>query len=382
IYHDKKTTFHDSVVVLSYYKQLRPRTRVYTDSNGISELLLCIYGKPEIGSPVPLLIWIPKSYPLEHPIVYIDLESLKDAKVSPGEHVDPNGLITLPIFGKWNADTCNLLHVVQECIKICRYDHVIDPVAPGDSNTYLTLPPKLPPNPVEEIPKPPLPKKTGFLHSTSNDNILPSNIPSKATPEPRLAEVPPVLPKKPQPAHSLDLLDSVATENADNTHKAVLGDLQHALNQMSEADLAYINENLQNRKLSIASAQRQFESMYRYETDSLKNIRESIELTKASLQGEISLIKRHFDKIELYEKENGEEIDPSSLVTAQNPALNQLYESVARDYALSDTMHVLARLLNRDAVNLDVFVKKTRQLGREQFFTRMHIQNIIERLRQ
>ena len=83
----------------------------------------------------------------------------------------------------------------------------------------------------------------------------------------------------------------------------------------------------------------------------------------------------------MYERESGEEIDPSSLVVTQNLALDQLYEVVAKDYALSDTMHVLARLLNRDAVNLDVFVKKTRQLGREQFFTRMHIQKIAENLR-
>lgn len=314
-------------------------------------------------------------------MVYIDLESLKDSKVSPGKHVDPNGLISLPIFERWNAETCNLLHVVQECVKICRYDHVVDPVTPDDQNAYLALPPKLPPNPVEEIPKPPLPKKTSFRSPTSKDHTVPSSIPLKVPLEPGLAEVPPALPEKPLAVPSLDLLDSVAAEDADNMHKAVLGDLQHALNQMSEEDITYINENLQNRKLAIASAQRQFESMYRYEFESLKNIRESIELTKASLQGEITLIEKHFDKIELYERESGEEIDPSSLVVTQNLALDQLYEVVAKDYALSDTMHVLARLLNRDAVNLDVFVKKTRQLGREQFFTRMHIQKIAENLR-
>lgn len=369
------------MVILNYYRQLRPRTRVYTDSNGISELLLCIYGKPEIESPVSLLIWIPRSYPLEHPIVYVDLESLKDSKISPGKHVDPNGMMTLPIFEKWDADTCNLLHVVQECVKICRYDHVVDPITFDDQGTYLTLPLKLPSNPDEEIPKPPLPKKTSLQNSPSNFFGVPSNIPVKAPIEVLPAEAPPVLPKKPLVVPSLDLLDSVANENADHTHKAVLGDLQHALNEMSEEDITYINEHLQKRKLAIASAYQQFESMYKYEADALKNIQESIELTKASLQGEITLIQKHFNKIELYEKENGEEIDPSSLVTTQNDALDQLYELVARDYALSDTMHVLARLLNRDTVNLDVFVKKTRQLGRDQFFTRMHIQKIAESLK-
>lgn len=301
---------------------------------------------------------------------------LKDVKVSPGKHVDPNGLITLPIFKQWNSDTCNLLHVVQECIKICRYDHVVDPVTSNNQDTYLGLPPKLPHSSIEEIHKPPLPKKTSFQHLPSVDHIVPPNFPPKSELEHERTIGPPALPKKPPVTPSMDLLDFSATENTDTTHRAVLGDLKYALNQMSESDMSYINENLQNRKLSIASAQRQFESMYNYEAESLKNIKKSIELTKVSLQGEIDLIRKHFEKIESYERDNGEDIDPSSLVTTENPATNQLYELVARDYALSDTMHALARLLNRDAVNLDVFVKKTRQLGREQFFTRMHIQKV------
>ncbi|AQZ15402.1 STP22 (YCL008C) [Zygosaccharomyces parabailii] len=379
IYHDKRTTFHDSVEVLNHFKNLRPRTRVYTDSSGISELLLCIYGKPLASSSVPLLIWVPKSYPLEHPLVYIDLEALQDTKVSPGKHVDPNGSISIPLFDKWDSKTCNLLQAVDECIKICRYDHVVDPITPVEMPP-LTLPPKLPPHEAAVAPKPPLPKKPdlpspSFMPTPGRHSVRPS-IPAKSTLI-KHTGVPP-LPKKPPTAPVFDLLDSTITSDAATTHKAIMTDLQRALNQMSEADTIYVRDNLRSRKLSIESALGQFDGMYESESKALKNVIESIVLTKKSLQQEIETVERQFEKIDFYEKENGEVLDSSMLASADSVATNQLYNLVAKDYALSDTMHMLARLLACDTITLDIFIKKTRHLGREQFFTRIHIQKVVE----
>lgn len=362
---------------------MRPRTRVYTDSNGISELLLCIYGKPEVSSPVPLLIWIPKTYPLEHPLVYIDLESLRDAKVSPGKHVDPSGLISLSLFERWNPQTCNLLQVVEECIKICRYDHVLNLIKQNEG-TSLALPPKVPPIGAPGDIKPPLPEKPVIPHLPSSvrsdEGTIANKLQQLDINETKHVAGPPLLPKKPPPPPVFDLLDSTIVSNADSTHTAILNDLQHALNQMSKMDATYIQNNLQSRRLSIESARQQFDSMYENEVKALKDVKESIELTKKSLQAEISALEKQFEAIQAYEKES-KELDPFALASGDCAATNQLYKLVAKDYALSDTMHMLARLLTRDTIALDIFVKKTRQLGRDQFFTRMHIQKVIESLK-
>nr|2F66_A Chain A, Suppressor protein STP22 of temperature-sensitive alpha-factor receptor and arginine permease [Saccharomyces cerevisiae]2F66_D Chain D, Suppressor protein STP22 of temperature-sensitive alpha-factor receptor and arginine permease [Saccharomyces cerevisiae]2F6M_A Chain A, Suppressor protein STP22 of temperature-sensitive alpha-factor receptor and arginine permease [Saccharomyces cerevisiae]2F6M_C Chain C, Suppressor protein STP22 of temperature-sensitive alpha-factor receptor and argi len=60
--------------------------------------------------------------------------------------------------------------------------------------------------------------------------------------------------------------------------------------------------------------------------------------------------------------------------------LNQLYNLVAQDYALTDTIEALSRMLHRGTIPLDTFVKQGRELARQQFLVRWHIQRITSPL--
>ena len=54
----------------------------------------------------------------------------------------------------------------------------------------------------------------------------------------------------------------------------------------------------------------------------------------------------------------------------------QLYETVAEERALGDTMFVLGRALDRGRLGLDVFLKQSRGLAREQFLKKALIKKI------
>ncbi|CAI7055299.1 ASB_collapsed_G0005730.mRNA.1.CDS.1 [Saccharomyces cerevisiae] len=81
IYNDGRTTFHDSLALLDNFHSLRPRTRVFTHSDGTPQLLLSIYGTVGTGgngsSPnsIPVIMWVPSMYPVKPPFISIDLEN-------------------------------------------------------------------------------------------------------------------------------------------------------------------------------------------------------------------------------------------------------------------------------------------------------------------
>lgn len=376
---------------MSQFKQLRPRTRVYTDSNGISELLLCIYGKLEFTLPVPLLIWIPRTYPLEHPLVYIDLASLQNARPSVGVYVNPNGAVSLPIFAKWRPEVNNILQVVQEVVEICHHTCLVEPLNYQMEEKVVPHPPIHParistPSLPERPPIPPKPSTPIQSKSYVTDDrpfFVPPKLPARendtsSVPEPSSA--PPSLPKRPPTVSAIDLLDSEVVNQEEPMHKKALTELQMALNQMDAMEDQYVKESFQDRTVTVQSAIKQFERMYNFEKERLQSASKSIDDTRASLEREMALIARQSEQVEEYERNRGANPDPSSLAATETVVLSQLYQLVAKDYALSDTIHALARLLNRDTIKLDIFVKKTRELAREQFLTRMHIQKVVSTL--
>lgn len=62
--------------------------------------------------------------------------------------------------------------------------------------------------------------------------------------------------------------------------------------------------------------------------------------------------------------------EPDSLVLATSIVGNQLVELVAEDNAIEDTLYQLGRALNAERIGLDMFLKQTRMLAREQFMKR------------
>lgn len=72
--------------------------------------------------------------------------------------------------------------------------------------------------------------------------------------------------------------------------------------------------------------------------------------------------------------------DVDSMVVAGSVVETQLYDLVAEDMAIEDTIYVLGKALDRERIGLDVFLKHARTLAREQFLKKALIRKISEEL--
>ncbi|CCK73401.1 ubiquitin-binding ESCRT-I subunit protein STP22 NDAI_0G04160 [Naumovozyma dairenensis CBS 421] len=178
----------------------------------------------------------------------------------------------------------------------------------------------------------------------------------------------------------VDLLDAGFKLQQDPNHKNAIKEVQGLLNQLTTNDKIYINNNILNRKASIDSAIKQFENLYQYETKNTINLHNSIQEMIKNLKSETESVDKQFAKLNVFQNTSEpsleEEYDPLWMTTTETIGLNQLYTLVAKDKALSDTINMLYQMLNRGIIQLDIFVKKSRELGRQQFLTRLHIEKI------
>ncbi|CCC69470.1 hypothetical protein NCAS_0C04800 [Naumovozyma castellii] len=212
----------------------------------------------------------------------------------------------------------------------------------------------------------PLPPKIPLNNSSISIPISPPKIPKRPT-EPKLET-------------SFDLLDLTTSgeTHEDSTHKKTMIDLQETINALSQADKTYIDSELQGRVGTIESAFQQFEDLYAYETKYISSVKQSIEENKDKLRRETEVVKNEIQNVRNFGNKHLEKgtTDPLWMVSTESAGLNQLYDLVAKDDALSDTINALYQMLNRGVIALDLFVRKSRELAREQFLTRLHIEKI------
>lgn len=384
IYHDPRRTFHDSVAALSEFKQLRPRTRVFTNSNGASELLLCMYGKLELGSPLPVLIWLPLSYPIEHPLLFIDLEAATDSRPSVGPFVTADGEIRLPMLDHWHPEISNLSRLIEELTTINFRNGLLLPVIGiGPSHPPSSVPGS---RPVPDLPSrptlPPIPPRpTTFADDRASPNP-PRKINNSQARSNTFDLSPPRIPERPPVEISADLLDTEIGVIENNRHADALEHLRQSIQEIRSSSSSDAHEKLETRKAAIRHAIKQFEMTLDYERATLQRSSEALQQIRASLGREVDAIQRQTEQIEEYERTHGDNPDPSAIISTENAVVGQLYRLVARDYALSEAINTLSRLFSNDVVKLDTFVKKTRGLAREQFLTRLHMQRAIAKLEQ
>ncbi|QLL32118.1 hypothetical protein HG536_0C02870 [Torulaspora globosa] len=377
IYQDPRRTFHDAVALLSRFKQLRPRTRVFTNTNGTSELLLCIYGKLEVGPALPILVWLPMSYPVEHPLLFIDLESAAGSRPCTGRYVAADGEIRLPMLDHWRPELSNLPQLIEELTSINFRNELLlsdtDPRAwrPSPADSLPDLPPKpptVPPRPTAHVSGPPLPVPPHISASAGLAPITPSHT------------GPPRIPERPPTAASTDLLDCDINVNENTRHVKAIEHLQQSLREIRLSSSLAAEESLEGRKAAIRNTIKQFEMALAYEEATLQRSFEAIEQTKESLSKQIDAMHRQVEQTAAYESRQGDDPDPSTIIATENNIVGQLYRLVAKDCALSDAFNTLNRLLTNEVIRLDIFVKKTRALAREQFLVRLHIQKVIAQL--
>lgn len=248
--------------------------------------------------------------------------------------------------------------------------HIAGPNVPSGG---ATVAPSLPARP-QRVPETP--------HVRINDEVR--VFPAEGTAVPTVPTArPPVLPERPtldkEPeVDLLDIGDNVQGES--EPHARAINELKKSMLEMLSYDKGYGRDQVQSRVPHIQVAVTQFDDMYAQEAQRMNWMAQSIAASKMSLESEIAKVDRETERVHEFIAKNGREMDPDKVITAETLALNQLYELVARDRAITDTIHALSRLLNCGALEFDQFVKKVRELARSQFTTRLHIRKIVDLL--
>lgn len=413
-YADPGKVFADVVALLSSYPSLSPKTAVYTDEQGRSDLLLCLHGiLPTIYNGatyhIPVEIWVPKSYPLHvAPIIYV--RPTADMVVFPSNYVDGNGRCFHPYLTYWNQSSA---HNLSEAIAIFidvfsrlppvfakpqHHAHAPPAFAAGNSSSSLAAVETPPPVP----PKPSLPQYStvgysaaqpgsgapaygrasyhqpavsqhspygsstptqayhGLSHSQSatNDIYMSGRPASVATSRMSILDsdsplpASPVKPPNPERAKALAELDNAIASTTETVIKPAVDMDQNALDQTSRTlDWA---EQAISRETNTAKA------LTDDANDNARILNERIESAK-------NVISQARTK----------EIPPiDELVLAETVVYNQLYSLVAADKAIDDTYYVLDKALENDRMDLQAYMKHTRALAREQFSKRALVTKI------
>ncbi|KAJ3046509.1 hypothetical protein HK097_000804, partial [Rhizophlyctis rosea] len=80
---------------------------------------------------------------------------------------------------------------------------------------------------------------------------------------------------------------------------------------------------------------------------------------------------------ELVEKLRGmPDVNPDELVVGRGAGVSQLFDLVADEYAIDDTIYCLSNAMNREVITLNLFMKHVRALARDQFMRRALIRKI------
>ncbi|KAK9239830.1 UEV domain-containing protein [Lipomyces kononenkoae] len=128
------------------------------------------------------------------------------------------------------------------------------------------------------------------------------------------------------------------------------------------------------------------------QTDRLRDTLDMLRRTEANLASEQSELTRVSDacarntatlkdKIRraeetILEASQRGEVNVDDIVCAESVVFNQLYELTADDLAIEDAIYVLGKALDRERISLDIFLKHTRTLAREQFMKRALVRKI------
>mmetsp|Transcript_30085 Transcript_30085/g.75728 ORF Transcript_30085/g.75728 Transcript_30085/m.75728 type:complete len:239 (+) Transcript_30085:564-1280(+) len=110
---------------------------------------------------------------------------------------------------------------------------------------------------------------------------------------------------------------------------------------------------------------------------------DALRTRKLELDRRKTVVRDALPRLDSAIREMEQESDTSSVqVVADSPLQQQLVDVVAEDAAISDVLYQLSRAFERDHVQTDEFLKTTRMLAREQFFSRALARKIEAALQQ
>ncbi|KAF3269089.1 hypothetical protein TWF970_011600 [Orbilia oligospora] len=186
----------------------------------------------------------------------------------------------------------------------------------------------------------------------ADDDNASSLLPTPATS--KLA-VPPPLPPNPEKDRLINEIAKILQQKADAASAKTMASLEQTVSQ--------------------AEAMAKTEAYMERERIELIRINDVCEKDQRILNERIGMADELIRDVRDREAPN---ID--AVVVAPTVVHNQLYELVTDDMAIEDTIYVLGKALDKERITLDVFLKHTRALAREQFMKRALVKKISRQI--
>ncbi|KAF9350420.1 hypothetical protein BGX34_001226 [Mortierella sp. NVP85] len=346
-YHHKDRLYSDVEDVLRLFQNfLVPKAETYTHDNGRMQLLLSLIGTIPIVYQsatynIPVAYWLPLSYPTVAPIVFVTPTALMLVKA--GKYVDISGRCYHPQLAFWNSDVSTPQHalIAAPCI-----------------------------TPTE----PPVYAKTSLPPSQSQSTTPGGGYPS---PSSSLKPAPPILTYSPRLAGPSSVSSSsqnrypdAASQQLNAQQSLLYTKLQAALHKFTSAtnketiDIVTVNKQLNDA-----------ESKTKTELQNLRDLNSKIQYNNGALAQSIEQLNANIEQIRTWPETPVDEI-----VCGSSVVHNQLFELVAEEIAIEDTIYYLGKALRQDKIGLNEYMKHLRNLSREQFMKKALIKKVKKHL--
>ncbi|KAI9007906.1 UEV domain-containing protein [Phycomyces nitens] len=418
-YQDAERTVRDVDAVLQMYISLTPKMDPYTYNDGHTQLLLCLHGTipityRSIPYNIPVAFWIPSEYPLFPPIPYV--KPTANMLVREGKHVDKSGLCYHSYRSLWKTDVNN--HTLLELIAILQGVFGQEPpvFTKPPSNPLLSTPPQ-----VGSPQKQETPDRAMFIRPSPSPstptNMTPPHIPPSTntslsrwtgdgtayyniqkglasmslspsdytahttlpvptpTPTPLSSTSTPIAPtSSPAPVSAAPTVSPAARPAA--VPPTDMGDLQDRLCRKVAERMEQFNQVISRDIDSLLMTNRQLNDgdiQIEHEQRMLIDIRER-------LKNNIQVIsKKTIELDEAITTANAiPDVSMDEAIYGTTVVYNQMFDLVADDNAIVDTIYYLSKALNTECIDLGTFMKCTRSLAREQFMKRALLKKISE----
>lgn len=336
-------------------RTLIPKVERLIHNNGTEAMLLVLGGTVAINYQgrqynIPVEVYVSEPYPDAPPRCYVRPTKDMDIKVG-HRHVDRDGLVYLPYLHEWNPRSHNLTELCAAMSSVFGMDPPVYAVRKGSPPRQPTYPTagamgypgqqaggggsgRYPSPGMQQ--QPPPPAYESVAGGGSGVSMTPGNQQAQAEARRREA-VQQVLSKTQR-----SLLEFYGKVTAELTEE-----------QDKEAKLQG------NRREVVASVAR------------LKTMKEQVE-------ERIKLLTEKDAALDKWVATQADkpEVHVDQLVEANDPPSRQMLELVATNAAIEDALYHLDKALANSSVDLLTFLKKVRELSREQFMAVAHVNKI------
>ncbi|CAH1798904.1 unnamed protein product [Owenia fusiformis] len=399
-YTQKDLVKRDCMNIFQHFPDLRPSTDFFVFNDGSRRELLCLEGTIPVNYKgatynIPVCLWLLESHPYNPPMVFVKPTSTMQIKQ--GKHVDTNGRVFLPYLHEWRHPQSDMMGLIQVMTIVFGEE----PPVFARSQTGPARPPYPPGGQPAggRLPYPtggpgygmPQPNAAGSTPYSAYNAPASTSYPASSTAGgyPGAGYTPggyanPYPGYPPSGGYNPVAGQTSYPQQAATTHTSTSSTQGQSSNQLSDEQikasvLSAVEDKMRRRLKEIfAQAQAEMDALKKTQEDlnagkaKLEEMVGNLEKEQIEVEKNISLLREKDEEIMdvLARMENREAIDIDEAVVAPAPLYKQLLNSFAEEQAIEDTIYYLGTALNRGSIDLDVFLKKVRELSRQQFMLR------------